>query len=500
MQRRLFGAGMRPISLIVDVTNYVMLELGQPLHAYDAGALSGPIVVRRAAVGESLTTLDDVVRKLDPDDLLITDDSGAIGLAGVMGGASTEIRPGSEPIDVLIEAAHFDPATVARGARRHKLPSEASRRFERTVDPQLPPVAAERVADLLVEHGGGTIAEGRTDAGAAPVMAPVRMALDLPDRVAGVAYPPGATVRRLGQIGCSVEFGTGSDGRGQVVATPPSWRPDLLLPADLVEEVLRLEGYAAIPSVLPSAPAGRGLTAAQRRRRTVAVALAEAGYVEVEPFPFVGPQVWDAFGLAADDPRRQTVHVRNPLDADRAELATTLLPGLLDTLVRNRSRGAIDLALSTIGQVVLPHRERVPMPEPGVDGRPSAAEIAQIAAALPAQPVHVGVVLAGDRDPRGWWGSGRQASWADAVQAARLVATPRASSCGSPRATTRRGTPAGARCCGSATSRSASRASCTRRWSTRSGSRPAPAPWSWISTSCPSTTPVPSPSCRPTHP
>jgi phenylalanyl-tRNA synthetase beta chain len=421
MQRRLLGAGMRPISLIVDVTNYVMLELGQPLHAYDAGALSGPIVVRRAAVGESLTTLDDAVRKLDPDDLLITDDSGPIGLAGVMGGASTEIRPGTEPIDVLIEAAHFDPATVARGARRHKLPSEASRRFERTVDPQLPPVAAERVADLLVEHGGGTIADGRTDAGAAPVMAPVRMALDLPDRVAGVAYPPGATVRRLGQVGCSVEFGAGADGRGQVVATPPSWRPDLLLPADLVEEVLRLEGYEAIPSLLPSAPAGRGLTAAQRRRRAVAVALAESGYVEVEPFPFVGPQVWDAFGLAADDPRRQTVHVRNPLDADRAELATTLLPGLLDTLVRNRSRGASDLALSTIGQVVLPHHERVPMPEPGVGDRPSAAEIAQIAAALPAQPVHVGVVLAGDREPRGWWGSGRQASWADAVQAARLV-------------------------------------------------------------------------------
>ncbi|MBA3905777.1 MAG: phenylalanine--tRNA ligase subunit beta, partial [Pseudonocardiales bacterium] len=174
MQRRLLGAGMRPISLIVDVTNYVMLELGQPLHAYDAGRLSGPIVVRRASLGESLTTLDGATRKLDPDDLLITDDSGPIGLAGVMGGASTEIRPGIDPIDVLIEAAHFDPATVARGARRHKLPSEASRRFERTVDPQLPPVAAERVAALLVEHGGGTIADGRTDVGAAPAIAPVR--------------------------------------------------------------------------------------------------------------------------------------------------------------------------------------------------------------------------------------------------------------------------------------------------------------------------------------
>ena len=207
MQRRLLAAGMRPISLIVDVTNYVMLELGQPLHAYDAGKLSGGIIVRRATAGEKLTTLDDAVRTLDPDDLLITDDSGPIGLAGVMGGASTEISPtaggrsdsaAGGPIDVLLEAAHFEPAVIARGARRHKLPSEASKRFERTVDPRLPPVAAERAAQLLVEHGGGTIAPGRTDAGAAPVATPVWMPLDQPDRVAGVKYAPGATVPAAG--------------------------------------------------------------------------------------------------------------------------------------------------------------------------------------------------------------------------------------------------------------------------------------------------------------
>jgi phenylalanyl-tRNA synthetase beta chain len=423
MQRRLLAAGMRPISLIVDVTNYVMLELGQPLHAYDAARLTGDIVVRRAEAGEKLTTLDDVERALDPDDLLITDDSGPIGLAGVMGGASTEISgPGeSGRTDVLIEAAHFDPAVIARAARRHKLPSEASKRFERVVDPRLPPVAAERAAQLLVEHGGGTIAPGRTDAGAAPQPTPVRMPLELPDRVAGVAYPPGATVRRLAQIGASVQLVTGDDGRGLVIATPPSWRPDLTLPADLVEEVLRLEGLEAIPSVLPAAPPGRGLTPAQLRRRAVSRALAEAGYVEVLPFPFVDPAVWDAFGLSAEDARRRTVHVLNPLDADRAELGTTLLPGLLDMLVRNRSRGAADVALYTVGQVVLPHAQPVPMPDPGVDTRPSDAEIAQIEAALPVQPVHAGAVLAGDRDARGWWGPGREAGWADAVHAARLV-------------------------------------------------------------------------------
>ena len=422
LQRRLLAAGMRPISLVVDVTNYVMLELGQPLHAFDAGRLTGGIVVRRARAGERLTTLDDVERRLDPDDLLVTDDSGPIALAGIMGGASTEIGDDGR-IDVLLEAAHWDPATIARGARRHKLPSEASRRFERVVDPQLPPVAAERAARLLVEHGGGTIAPGRTDEGAAPAPAPVRMPLELPDRVAGVAYARGATVRRLQQVGCRVEFDTGTDGHGVVVATPPSWRPDLVQAADLVEEVLRLEGYDTIPSVLPPAPPGRGLTAGQLRRRAVSRALAETGSVEVLPFPFVGAAVWDAFGLPADDVRRRTVAVANPLDADRPALATTLLPGLLDALVRNRARGFTDLVLHAVEQVVLPHKNPVAMPDPDVTDRPTDAEYAQIKAALPAQPVHVGVVLAGDRERRGWWGPGRPARWADAIEIGRLVGT-----------------------------------------------------------------------------
>ncbi|QJY49090.1 phenylalanine--tRNA ligase subunit beta [Pseudonocardia broussonetiae] len=423
MQRRLLAAGMRPISLVVDVTNYVMLELGQPLHAFDAGRLSGPIVVRRARAGERLVTLDEAARTLDADDLLVTDDSGPIALAGVMGGASTEIAgPGPDgTIDVLLEGAHWEPTGIARTARRHKLPSEASKRFERVVDPQLPPAAVERAAQLLVEHGGGTIADGRTDVGSVPDRSAVTMPLDLPDRVAGRAYPRGATVRRLGQVGCAVELVTGDDGRAQVLATPPSWRPDLVQAADLVEEVLRLEGLDTIPSVLPAAPAGRGLTPAQVRRRAVSRALAEAGYVEVLPFPFVGPAAWDALGLDADDVRRRTVRVLNPLDAERAELTSTLLPGLLDMLVRNRSRGAADVALYHVGQVVLPHHQPVAMPAPPVDRRPTDAEYAQIRAALPAQPLHVAAVLAGDREARGWWGPGRAAGWADAIAAGTLV-------------------------------------------------------------------------------
>ncbi|MGQ0482956.1 MAG: phenylalanine--tRNA ligase subunit beta [Pseudonocardia sp.] len=420
MRRRLLAAGVRPISLAVDVTNYVMFELGQPLHAYDTATLADAIVVRRATPGEKLTTLDGSVRELDPDDLLITDGSGPIGLAGVMGGAATEISERTD--DVLLEAAHFDPPVIARAARRHKLPSEASRRFERAVDPGLCAVAAERAAALLVQYGGGVIADGRTDVGSPPAPAPVSLPLDLPDRIAGVSYPPGVTARRLAQVGCLVQARS-EDGVAQLVATPPTWRPDLRAPIDLVEEVLRLEGLDRIPSELPPAPAGRGLTAAQRRRRSVSRALAEAGYTEVLPFPFVSPTVFDALGCAPDDARRRTLRLLNPIDADRPELASTLLPGLLDALTRNVARGMPDVALYHVGQVVLPRTERVPMPAVGVASRPTDDEISGLLATLPGQPVHVAVALAGAWELPGWWGAGRPVSWADAVDAARVVAT-----------------------------------------------------------------------------
>ncbi|WP_433263150.1 phenylalanine--tRNA ligase subunit beta [Actinosynnema sp. CS-041913] len=419
MRRRLMLAGIRSISLPVDVTNYVMLELGQPLHAFDASAVRGGLVVRRAAAGEKLTTLDESVRALDPDDIVIADDSGVISLAGVMGGASTEVRGAST--DILLEAANWDPASIARTVRRHKLPSEAAKRFERTVDPALAPVALERAARLLHMFGEGSIQPGRTDVGAPARPVPVTMPIDLPDRVAGVRYARGVTARRLGQIGCLVEVTTGDDGATMVTAVPPSWRADLTQPADLVEEVLRLEGYDTIPSTMPPAPAGRGLTEQQRRRRTVSRALAENGFVEVKPFPFLSPAVFDAFGLSADDVRRKTVSVLNPLEADKHALATTLVPGLLETLQRNLARGAKDVALYAMAQVTLPRAEQVPVPQVGVGVRPSDEQVASLVASLPQQPVHVAAVLAGNREQAGWWGKGRPADWADAVQAARLV-------------------------------------------------------------------------------
>ena len=415
LAQRLVKAGLRSISLAVDVTNYVMLELGQPLHAYDQARLQGALTVRRAAPGERLRTLDGTERGLEAGpqgDLLITDDSGPVGIAGVMGGASSEISEATR--EVVLEAAHFDPATVARAARRHRLPSEASRRFERGVDPALQLAAARRAAELLVRHGGGRIEPGVSVVGAPQPPRPLDVPVDLPARVAGYPYAPARIVDLLQEVGCVVDS---YDGRLEVV--PPSWRTDLTDPYDLVEEVVRLHGYDAVPSVLPQAPPGRGLTPTQRRRRRVDRALAAAGYVEAPGQPFVGPRDWDALGLPAEDPRRNALRLVNPLSEEEPQLRTTLLPGLLATLRRNLARGLADVALFETGLVFLPGAHAAPAPRLPVTSRPGPAELAALDAALPRQPRHVAVVLAGEREPRGWWGPGRPVSWADALEAAR---------------------------------------------------------------------------------
>ncbi|MFC3965830.1 phenylalanine--tRNA ligase subunit beta [Nocardia jiangsuensis] len=420
LQRRLLLSGVRPISPAVDVTNYVMLELGQPLHAFDAAAVRGELVVRQARPGEKLRTLDDVERTLDPEDVVIADESGVVSLAGVMGGASTEVHDGTT--DVLLEAATWNPLLVYRTARRHRLVSEAGKRYERVVDPELNVVALDRAAALLAEIAGGTVGDVLSDIRVPVEPAPaIAMDIDLPDRVAGVTYPTGTAARRLAQIGCTVEVAVSEVGHGQLLVTPPSWRPDLAQPADLVEEVLRLEGLEQIPSVVPTAPAGRGLTPAQRRRRAVSRALAFAGCVEVPPPVFLPAGVFDLWGLDDDDPRRATTRVLNPLDAERPELATTLLPGLLEVAARNISRGARDLTLYGIAQVVLPGPNVRPVEPLPVDRRPAPEQIAELLDSLPAQPVHVGAVLTGRREPRGPWGPGRQAEAADAFALADAI-------------------------------------------------------------------------------
>ncbi|MFG2799055.1 phenylalanine--tRNA ligase subunit beta [Streptomyces pseudovenezuelae] len=419
LQRRLQKVGMRPISLAVDVTNYVMMELGQPLHAYDRSLVQGTIGVRRAEEGERIRTLDGVERKLHAEDLVITDERGPIGLAGVMGGADTEIADHAEAegtTDVVIEAAHFDAVSIARTARRHKLSSEASRRFERGVDPQAAAAAAQRTVDLLVLLAGGTAEAGVTEVVAPSAPHTISVPADHPDKVAGVSYGRETVVRRLQEVGCDVY------GQDELIVTVPSWRPDLQEINDLAEEVIRLEGYENLPSTLPRPPAGRGLTHRQRLHRRAGRVLAGAGYVEAPNYPFVSEQVFDQLGLEADDPARRVVRLTNPLNDEEPALRTSLLPGLLGALRRNDGRGSHDLALFETGLVFLPRAEQRVAAVLPVDRRPTDEEIAELDAALPEQPRHVAAVLAGAREQAGWWGKGRPADWADAVEAGRLVA------------------------------------------------------------------------------
>ena len=425
LQRRLLAAGMRPISLVVDVTNYVMLELGQPLHAYDAARLTGGIAVRRARAGETLTTLDDVERRLDPDDLLIVDDSGPIGLAGVMGGASTEIGEAAEggTIDVVLEAAHFDPAVIARAARRHKLPSEASRRFERVVDPQLPPVAAERAARLLVEHGGGTIAAGPHGRGRRPgagAGARCRWSCRTASPASPTrAAPPCAGCSRWAAGSSSTPGPTGTASsspprpRGGRTSCRPrtSWRRCCGSRATTRSRRCcrpRRPGVGSPPASCAAAPS-RGRwprPAASRCSRS----------------PSSEPRSGTRSACPPTTSAAATVPVANPLDADRPALATTLLPGLLDALVRNRARGFTDLVLHTVEQVVLPHAKPVADAGPGrrQTARRTPSRADQGRAARPAactsascSPATASGGAGGD--------AGRPARWADAIEIGRLV-------------------------------------------------------------------------------
>lgn len=429
LQRRLLQAGMRPVSLAVDVTNYVMLLVGQPLHAYDAARLDGPITVRRARAGERLETLDGVRRDLHPEDLVIADGprgARAIGLAGVMGGAATEVSGATS--DVVLEAAAFDAVSIARTARRHRLPSEASRRFERGVDDAMTAAAAQLAVDLLVEHGGGTADAGATDVGEPGRAEPVVLPAGEARRLVGVDYPVEQVVHLLTQVGCAVEVVRGSDDAsaagGLLVVTPPTWRPDLREPADLVEEVARLAGYEQIPSELPRAvpgTGGTGLSPQRRAVRSVARALVEAGLVEVRCYPFTSGERHDALGLAEDDARRQALRLANPLSDAAPLMRTSLLDTLLDTLRRNVGRGMDDVAVVEFASVTLPSPERGPAPRPGVADRPAPDVEAALRDAVPHQPLHVAAVLSGQRDPRGWWGPGRPADARDAVELALAV-------------------------------------------------------------------------------
>ncbi|MFV0634938.1 phenylalanine--tRNA ligase subunit beta [Demequina sp.] len=422
MKRRLEQSGMRSISLAVDVTNYVMLELGQPLHAYDLAKVTAPIVVRRASAGETLLTLDDVTRELHAEDLVIADSAGghgarAVGLAGVMGGADTEVS--DTTTDIVLEAAHFDPITVARTARRHKLGSEASRRFERGVDTALPPVAIERALRLMQEFGGGVIEDVYTDLDSTVAAEQIAMDVAYPGTIVGVEYAPDEVVRALELVGCDVDRDAES-----LLVTPPTWRPDLEAAINLVEEVARLQGYDDLPSVLPVAPPGRGLTHSQKVRRSVARTLAESGLTEVLTYPFISESRLDELGIPDEDPRRDWVALANPLSAEQPFMRTTMIATLVDAVKVNLGRGEQDVAVYELGRSYQA-KEIGEVARTFSGSAITPDDVEALNKALPGQRRRVGGIMAGNRVRAGWNGGAVAWDWADALAAIeRIVEIP----------------------------------------------------------------------------
>lgn len=431
MHRRLLLAGQRPIDLITDISNYVMLELGNPLHAYDLRTLpSTQLRVRRAADGELLRTLDGQERSLHHEDLVITDEQGkAIGLAGVMGGDSTKIT--DTTVDVAIEAACFDPVSIARSARRHKLPSEASKRFERGVDPLLAPAAAQRAVELLVTYGGGT-ADSLGCSVLNKKFAPhpsVEFSPCAISKLVGVAYTVEEIERALQMIGCAV---TVREAEAGVLFTvqPPTWRSDLSRMEDFAEEVARLYGYDRIPSEIPVAPAGRGLTEQQRLRRKLAEHITAFGFTEVQNYPFITQKHLEQCGQLADlrlqpqpasTPTSAALKLVNPLDGAAPYMRTSLLPTLLECAKRNVSRGLNDLALVEFGRVFLSETENAQGYGteilPPMAKLPDEKTLHELNESIPKQPLHAGGILLGKRVLAQPFQSAESYDWADAIEA-----------------------------------------------------------------------------------
>ena len=424
MRHRLSRAGMRSLSLPVDVTNYVMLDLGQPMHAYDLDKISGPIVVRRARAGETLVTLDGKKHDLDPEDLLITDSpngeqgSRILGLAGVMGGQYGEVT--DETTNILLEAAHFDQVTIARSARRHKIPSEASRRFERGVDTQIQPAAAQMAVDLLEKYGQAQPSDTPRDVNNVQRIRPIVFKASEVKRLTNLDLDINEISDILTDIGCSVAGG----GNGEFSVTAPSWRPDLTQACDLVEEVARIYGYDRIPIRVPHAPVEGhvGLTADQLHKRQVADELAEYGLVETLSYPFVGNADYKNFQIDSEAIEKVSVEIVNPLAGDRPFLRRELLLTLATTIQRNIHRGIDNVSCYEIGHVYLadPNAPAVPALPGAV--KPSDEQLAALDAGLPDQPLHVAAILTGNAQDDGWLGDRRAVDWTDAVEAVRRIA------------------------------------------------------------------------------
>ncbi len=351
LQARLEAAGLRPINAVVDVTNLVLLEFGQPLHAFDLARLRGGVVrVRAAGQGEEIVTLDGQTRKLSPEDLVIADDGGAIAIAGVMGGFDSEV--GEQTTDILIESAHFHPSRIRRTARRLGLQTDASYRFERGIDREGPGRAAARAARLIQEFAGGVVSRGEVEAlgDPPPITEEIRLDPARANKLLGTEIPEEEMIELLS----SLEIEATRSGNGSLSCRPPSHRNDLHLPVDLTEEIARLHGYDRIPPTLPGG-AFAGVEMPPRRRLLLKVSesLSGSGLAEVMTFPAARPEDPDALRLASDDRRRSAVELQNPIQSTDSVLRTTLVPSLLRATQANLRRQVERLRLFEVSRVFL---------------------------------------------------------------------------------------------------------------------------------------------------
>ena len=358
LQNRLRAAGIRPISNIVDVTNYVMLELGQPLHAFDYNALKNHhIIVRRAQDQEKIVSLDGVERLLNPDMLAITDENGPVAVAGVMGGLDSEVTENT--VDVLIEAAYFHPINIRRTSKALGLRSESSLRFEKGIDINGCRRAADRAVELIQQLAGGTIASGAVDNFPAPI---TEKTIQL--RFARVQWVLGIDISReeIVNILERLQFRVQANAEDLLV-TVPAFRPDITREIDLIEEVARLYGYNQIPDTLPFGASTQGArTADQELTWDAKRVMTTCGFQEVVTYSFVHPRVFDLMNLPADSRFRKAVRLQNPLSEEQSVMRTVLVPNLLEVLQRNHNRRAQGGAVFEVGRVFYPV-EGQPLPE-----------------------------------------------------------------------------------------------------------------------------------------
>lgn len=409
MRRRIEKMGMRSISLVVDITNYVMLELGQPLHAFDKSKIKGGLTIKRAGKAQTFTTLDGQVRELDPDDLMVIDDDQPLALAGTMGGAFSEITESTT--DIALEAVRFDPICIAKNSRRHKLSSEASRRLERSVDPSLAQFASARFVQLLTAHSGA-VHVATVVAGEPVFPSQVRINPTDVSKTLGFDIPPTQVAQVLRSIGCEVD-------EKSFEIQPPSWRPDLLHVADFSEEVARMLGYDKIPSILPPRPLHASLTSTQKRQRAVASMLASRGLAEVQSFPFTNQATIDAMGFVGE--RAATYRLANPMSEEFPLMRVHLVPGLIEVAQRNISRGAKDFAIFEMGSIFRSSLKLEAAISPDLSKRPDQKIIEKIFASVPNQGYHVAGLLVGKVENENWQGKARAYNWQDAIALAQDV-------------------------------------------------------------------------------